>query len=44
MPTLHLDLWEDVDLHHLPEPTIKLKIAAKGKWDGGRSYSLQIAL
>lgn len=43
-PTLHLDLWEGVDLHHLPEPNIKLTIAAKGKWDGGRSYSFQVGL
>jgi hypothetical protein len=43
-PTLHLDLWRGMDLHDLPEFTTRLTIAAEGHWDGGRTYSLQVAL
>jgi hypothetical protein len=43
-PSLHLDLWRGVDLCDLPKFKIELTIAAEGHWDGGRSYSLKIAL
>ena len=42
-PTLHVDLWRACDLSDLPQAVAKLAIAAEGNWDGGRSYSLQLA-
>ena len=42
-PTLHIDLWRGHDLSDLPEAVASLEVACEGFWDGGRSYSLQIA-
>jgi len=42
-PTLHIDLWRGYDLCDLPQAVVKLEVAAEGGWDGGRSYSLQLA-
>lgn len=42
-PTLHVDLWRGHDLSDLPEAVASLVVASDGHWDGGRSYSLQIA-
>jgi hypothetical protein len=42
-PTLHIDLWRGYDLHELPESVASLTVAIEGNWDGGRSYSLQLA-
>lgn len=42
-PTLHIDLWAGLDISDLPERVAGLKVVAEGNWDGGRSYSLQIA-
>lgn len=42
-PTLHIDLWNGVDITDLPERVASLNVVAEGSWDGGRSYSLQIA-
>lgn len=42
-PTLHIDLWRGHDLGDLPEAVALLAVACDGHWDGGRSYSLQIA-
>lgn len=42
-PTLHVDLWRGYDLSDLPEAVASLEVACEGHWDGGRSYSLQIA-
>lgn len=42
-PTLHVDLWRGFGLSDLPEKVAKLKVVAEGNWDGGRSYSLQLA-
>ena len=42
-PTLHIDLWRGHDLSDLPEAVASLAVACEGHWDGGRSYSLQIA-
>jgi hypothetical protein len=42
-PTLHIDLWRGLDLSDLPEQVAALTVASEGHWDGGRSYSLQLA-
>jgi len=42
-PTLHIDLWRGLDLCDLPEQVASLELACEGNWDGGRSYSLQLA-
>ena len=42
-PTLHIDLWRGYDISDLPEAVADLSVAAEGDWDGGRSYSLQLA-
>ena len=42
-PTLHINLWRGFDLCDLPEQVSALIVAAEGHWDGGRSYSLQLA-
>lgn len=42
-PTLHIDLWRGSDISDLPEAVAGLSVANEGFWDGGRSYSLQIA-
>lgn len=42
-PTLHLDLWRGFDLGDLSQEVSALEIANEGFWDGGRSYSLQLA-
>jgi hypothetical protein len=42
-PTLHIDLWRGFDLCDLPEQVASLELACEGNWDGGRSYSLQLA-
>ena len=42
-PTLHIHLWREFDLHDLSQEVNALEIASEGFWDGGRSYSLQLA-
>ena len=42
-PTLHIDLWRGLDLCDLPEQVASLELASEGNWDGGLSYSLQLA-
>ena len=42
-PSLHIDLWRGHDLHELPEAVASLTVVSEGHWDGGRSYSLQLA-
>ena len=42
-PTLHVDLWRGYDITDLPEAVASLNEASEGHWDGGRSYSLQLA-
>ena len=42
-PSLHIDLWRGYDLCDLPEAVASLAIATEGYWDGGCSYSLQLA-
>lgn len=42
-PTLHIDLWRGFGLSDLPAKVAELKVVAEGHWDGGRSYSFQIA-
>lgn len=42
-PTLHVDLWRGHDISDLPEAVASLTVALAGHWDGGRSYSLQLA-
>ena len=42
-PTLHIDLWRGYDLSDLPQAVADLVVATEGHWDGGRSYSLQLA-
>jgi hypothetical protein len=42
-PTLHIDLWRGLDLCDLPQQVAALTVASEGFWDGGRSYSLQLA-
>jgi hypothetical protein len=42
-PTLHIDLWRGHDLSDLAEAVASLVVASEGHWDGGRSYSLQLA-
>jgi hypothetical protein len=42
-PTLHIDLWRGLDLSDLPDVVADLEIVAEGHWDGGISYSLQLA-
>ena len=42
-PTLHVDLWRGHDISDLPQAVADLAVATEGHWDGGRSYSLQLA-
>jgi len=42
-PTLHVDLWRGIDLSDLSPEINELEIVAEGHWDGGRTYSLQLA-
>jgi len=41
--TLHIDLWRGYDLFNLPECISSLELVSEGFWDGGRSFSLQLA-
>jgi hypothetical protein len=42
-PTMHIDLWRGLDISDLPEKVAALATVSEGGWDGGRSYSLQLA-
>jgi hypothetical protein len=42
-PTMHINLWRGLDLSDLPENVAALATVCEGGWDGGRSFSLQLA-